>query len=132
MRLVLGLIKGLVIGGLVGLGAYKLGMTGGWHWLTYGLIGVFIGLLVGRPIWSLARGKDSTVWTAVTKGVAGYIICIILYAIVAKLWGGTDIEFQSSTRNLYDWQPLFGGIIGALYGAFVEFDDASGGDKKAS
>ena len=132
MRLVLGLIKGIVIGGLVGLGAYKLGMTGGWHWLTYGLIGVFIGMLVGRPIWSILGDPKSTVWTAVMKGVVGYIICIILYAIVAKGWGGMDIEIQSETNNLYDWQPLFGGILGALYGAFVEFDDASSGEDKKS
>lgn len=130
MRLVLGLIKGIVIGGLVGLGAYKLGMTGGWNWLTYGMIGVFIGMLVGRPIWSHIQDPDSTVWTAVMKGIAGYIICIILYTLVAKVWGGTDIEFQSTTRNFYNWQPLFGGIIGALYGAFVEFDDASPSDGK--
>ena len=133
MRLVLGLIKGIVIGGLVGLGAYKLGMTGGWHWLTYGLIGVFIGLLVGRPIWSIMRDKDATIWTVVMKGVAGYIICIILYAIVAKAWGAFDVTISGETDKLYDWQPLFGGILGALYGAFVEFDDASdGGEKKAS
>lgn len=136
MRLVLGLIKGIVIGGLVGLGAYKLGMTGGWHWLTYGLIGVFIGLLVGRPIWSIMRDKDATIWTVVMKGILGYMICIILYAIVAKAWGAFDItisSIQEEPRNLYDWQPLFGGILGALYGGFVEFDDAAGdGDKKAS
>lgn len=133
MRLVLGLIKGIVIGGAVGLGAYKLGMTGGWHWLTYGLVGLFIGLLVGRPIWSHLRDPDSTVWTAVTKGIVGYIIGIILFAIIGKALGGiTEITFQSETHEIHDWQPLLGAIIGGIYGAFIEFDDASPSEAKQS
>jgi hypothetical protein len=35
-----------------------------------------------------------------------------------------DIALMGETRNLYDWQPLMGAMIGAVYGAWVEVDDA--------
>jgi uncharacterized membrane protein YeaQ/YmgE (transglycosylase-associated protein family) len=132
VRLVLGLIKGLIIGAVVGLGAYQLDLTGGMHWLTYGLVGALVGLLVGRPVWSHVRDEQSTVYVAVLKAIVGYVIGIGIYAIVAKAWGGMDISFQDHTRNLYDWQPLLGAIIGGLYGAFVEADDAPAEAKSAT
>ena len=124
MRLILGLIKGTIVGGLVGLGAYVLGKQGAWHWVTYGLVGFMVGLLVGRPLWSHLLDKSSTVVVSVLKGIVGYGFGIGLYAVIAKVWGGMDIEFAGSMRNLYDWQPLMGAAIGGLYGAWVEVDDA--------
>lgn len=126
MRLILGLIKGIIIGGAVGYGAYYLGMGGTWHWVTYGLVGALVGLLVGRPFWSHLFDKNSTVVVALLKGIVGYAIGAGLYAVVAKIWGGMDLEIAplGETRNLYDWQFLLGAAIGGVYGAWVELDDA--------
>lgn len=124
MRLILGLIKGTAIGAAVGYGAYAAGFGGGFHWVTYGVVGALVGILVGRPIWSHMMDKSSTIWTAVLKGIFGYAAGIGLYAVVAKAWGGFDLTIADQTRNLYDWQFLLGGAIGALWGAFVEVDDA--------
>lgn len=129
MRLFLGLIKGLVIGSAVGFGAFKLGMHGGWNWIIYGVVGAMVGLLAGRPIWSHLADKNSTVIVAVLKGIVGAVIAVGLYALVAKVWGGIDgIAIAplagDETRNLYDWPFLLGGIIGGVYGAWVEIDDA--------
>ena len=131
MRLVIGLIKGIVIGGVLGLGAYQLGMTGGLHWLTYGLVGLFVGLFVGRPLWSHLSDKDSTVWVSVLKGIVGYLIGIGLFAIAAKALGGPEMTLTGETaKPIQDWQPLLGAIIGGVYGAWVEADDAApSGDK---
>jgi hypothetical protein len=128
-RLLLGLVKGLVVGAVIGLGAWALDLQGGFNWLTYGLVGAFVGLLVGRPIWSHLRDKQSTSWVAILKALVGYGIGVGIYAIVAKAWGGFSFAFQGETRNVVDWQPVFGGAVGAIYGAFVEIDDAipSGG-----
>ena len=130
MRLILGLLKGAVVGGALGYGAYAAGLTGGFHWITYGLIGAFVGLLAGRPIWSHVADKSSTVWTAVLKGIFGYGVAVGLYALVAKAWGGFNLSLAGETRNLYDWQFILGGGIGALWGAFVEMDDAPAKQKK--
>jgi hypothetical protein len=124
LRLLLGLIKGLVIGGAIGYGAYYLGLTGVFHWITYGLVGALVGLLVGRPVWSHLLDRSSTTWTAIIKGVFGFGVGAGLYALVAKAWGGFDLTLMNETRVLHDWQFVLGGAIGALYGAFVEVDDA--------
>jgi hypothetical protein len=124
VRLLLGLLKGAVIGGLIGLGAYQLDLTGGMHWVTYGVVGFMVGMLVGRPFWSHLRDKNSTVVIAVLKAVVGYGVAVGIFAIVAKAWGSFDVSLGDETRKLYNWQHIFGAAIGALYGGFVEVDDA--------
>lgn len=127
MRLILGLIKGLVIGGAVGFAAYTLGLAGSWHWITYGVVGALVGLLVGRPFWSHLIDKNSTVFVALLKGIVGFGVGVGAYAVVAKVWGGMMIPIDAlgePPRNLYDWQFVLGGAIGAIYGAWVELDDA--------
>lgn len=132
MRLVLGLIKGIVIGALIGLGAYQLGWTGGWNWITYGAVGAMVGMLVGRPFWSHLRDKNSTLWVVVLKAMFGYGIGVGIYALVANVWGDMELSFQGESRNLYNWQPLFGAAVGGLYGAFVEADDAPAADARSA
>ena len=59
----------------------------------------------------------------------GFGIGCGLYAIIAKAWsrpGDLTIE------NVFAWPPSLGGAIGAIYGGFVELDDAIGDDKSAS
>ena len=132
VKLLLGLLKGAVIGGGVGYGAYALADATGFSnaWLTYGLIGAFVGLLVGRPIWSLIRDQSSTSFTALLKALFGFGIGCGLYAIVAKAWSPS--AWEVSGFNVWAWPPTLGGAIGALYGAFVEIDDGVGDDAKAA
>lgn len=130
LRLLIGLVKGAVLGGGIGYGAHAAGMYGGWNWLTYGVIGLAIGLLVGRPVWSHLLDKQSTVVTSVLKGVFGFGVCVGIYALVAKAWGSFDLAIADETRRMHDWPYVFGGALGALYGAFVEVDDAVPSDPK--
>jgi hypothetical protein len=132
VRLILGLLKGALIGGAVGAGAYALDLGGGFHWVTYGLVGAFVGLLVGRPFWVHLSDKSSTVVVSVLKAIVGYGVAVGIYALVAKVWGGFELTVMDyGTRNLYDWQPLLGAGIGALYGAWVEVDDTPAAEKAA-
>ena len=124
-NLVLGLIKGGVIGGAVGYGAYAAGLDGGFNWLTYGLIGAFVGMLVGRPLWSHLADDRSTAVTSIIKAVFGYGVCVGLYALVAKAWGGFDLTIADETHNVYNWTFILGAAIGGVYGAWVEADDAA-------
>ena len=128
IKLLVGILKGAVIGAALGYGAFALGEATHFMnpWLTYGLIGALVGLFVGKPIWSLIRSKESTTWVAVLKSLFGFGIGCGIYALVAKVWGG-DIEILG--EHVLSWPPTLGGAIGAVYGGFVELDDAIGDDK---
>ena len=131
LRLIIGLVKGIAIGGAVGYGAYALNLRGGFHWLSYGLVGALVGFLVGQPFWAHLRDRSSTIVTPILKAIVGGGIAVGMYAIIAKAWGGFDLSLADETRRIYDWQHITGAVIGGLYGAFVEFDDAADAPPKA-
>ncbi len=124
LALLIGLIKGAAVGAGVGYGAYAANMTGGLHWLTYGVIGAVVGLVAGKAIWSAMLDKKSTIWEPVTKAIGGYVFGIIVYAVVAKAWGGFDVTLAEESRKVYDWQYIMGGFVGGLYGMLIELDNA--------
>ncbi len=128
-KLLVGLLKGAVIGGAVGYGAYALLTATGFSngFLTFGVVGMLVGLLVGRPIWSLIRDKSSTSWVGILKGAFGFGVGCGLYALIAKAWN-PQLEVVG---HPIQWSPFLGGAIGAIYGAFIELDDASGEEPKA-
>jgi hypothetical protein len=132
VRLLLGLLKGAVVGAALGFGADQLGLTGGWGYIVYGLVGFVVGLVVGRPVWSHLLDKRSTIWTSVLKGLFGFGVGAGLFALAHKVIGDPVLALAGEARPLTAWTYLFGGIVGALYGAWVEFDDApasgSGGE----
>lgn len=124
LRLVIGLLKGAILGGAVGYGAHALGLAGVFHWVTYGLVGLVVGLLVGRPFWSHFRDHSSTVVVAILKSVFGFGIGAGLYALASRLAADVRITLGEESRLLVDWQFLLGATIGGVYGAFIELDDA--------
>lgn len=130
MKLLVGILKGAVIGAALGYGAHALGQATGFGnpWLTFGLIGALVGLFVGKPIWSLIRDKNATIWISVLKSAFGFGIGCGLYALVAR---AIHPVLEISGYNVFTWSPTLGGAIGALYGGFVELDDAIGDDKSA-
>jgi len=134
IKLLVGILKGAVIGGALGYGAHALGQSTGFGnpWLIYGLIGAIVGLFVGRPIWSLIRDKNSTSVIAILKSVFGFGIGCGLYALVAKAWSPDPNLLRIAGENVLYWPPTLGGAIGAIYGGFVELDDAMGDDKPAA
>jgi len=133
VKLFVGLLKGAVIGGALGYGAYAL-FDGSQNfastWLTYGLVGVVVGLLVGKPIWSLIRDKSSTTVVALLKAAFGFGVGCGLYALLSKVWNPSSLELTIAGQNVnvFAWSPTVGGAIGAVYGAFVELDDSIGDD----
>ena len=129
VKLLVGLLKGAVIGGGVGYGAYALEQSTHFNnaWLTYGVIGALVGLFVGRPLWSLIKDKNSTTWVAILKGAFGFGVGCGLYALVAKAINPSWVVAEGI--DVFAWPPILGGAIGAVYGGFVELDDAIGDDK---
>jgi hypothetical protein len=129
-KLVVGILKGAIIGGIVGYGAFALASATGFvsPWLTYGAIGALVGLIAGRPIWSLLRDKNATAWISILKAAFGFGVGCGLYAIIAKVWSPGAVNVQG--YDVFSWPVTLGGAIGAVYGGFVELDDAIGDDKK--
>jgi hypothetical protein len=129
-RVILGLLKGGVVGAAIGAGAFKLGITGGLlAVVTYAVIGGVAGMLCGRPPW-----RQDTVWTTALKGIFGAVVGGALYWGAGKLFGGTHLAFVSKLgvpgdRPLIDIPLLLGPVVGALWGIFVEIDDGGSAGK---
>lgn len=135
LKLFLGLLKGAVIGGGLGYGAFAAGLDGGWLWPVYGLAGAIVGLIAGTPLWKLITDKNATTWISVLKALFGFGVGCGLYALVAKVWGGFELSLtflDAEPRLFQHWQPVFGGAVGGFLGAFFEIDDAIGGDAPKS
>lgn len=128
VKLIVGLLKGAVIGAAIGYGAAQIGFgEGATAWLTYGVVGMLVGLLVGRPLWSLIKDTSATSWVGVLKALFGFGVGCGLYALIAKVW---DPSFQIADFPA-TWPPFVGGMVGAAYGGFVEIDDSVGAQQPA-
>jgi hypothetical protein len=122
-RVLLGLLKGGVVGAALGAGAFKLGIAGGFlGTVTYAVIGGLVGILCGKPPW-----RQDTVWTTALKGIFGAVVGGALYWGLGKILPGTHLALTAKLgapdRPLIDLPVLIGPLIGALWGAFVELDD---------
>jgi hypothetical protein len=131
VKLLVGLLKGAVIGGAIGYGAYALANATGFSngWLTFGAVGMLVGLLVGRPLWSLIKDSSATTWVGVLKAAFGFGVGCGLYALITK---AIHPSLMIADHDVFAWAPSLGGMIGAVYGGFVELDDAIGVDAKAA
>jgi hypothetical protein len=124
VRVLLGLLKGLIIGGALGYGATRLGVTGGpLAFATYALVGFAVGLVGGKAIW-----RQPTLWTPALKGVFGALICVGLYWLGSKFLGGLKLGFNealgvAADRPVVQVPLLLAPILAAVYGIFVEVDD---------
>jgi len=126
MRLVLGLLKGGVVGGALGFAAFKLGVAGGAPaFVTYAIIGALVGMICGKPPW-----KQDTFWTSALKGIFGLVVGALLYWGGSKLLGGVHVPLPAGLgappdRSFAELPILLGPLVGALWGAFIDVDDGS-------
>jgi hypothetical protein len=123
-RALLGLIKGLVVGGGIGYCLLKLGNPNGvLIYLCCGLVGAVVGLLCGRAPW-----QAETIWTPILKVVFGLLAGAGLYALGHRFMPSLAVSVQGFAEMV----PLKSGAflalaIGGLYGMFVEIDDGGAG-----
>lgn len=126
MRLVLGLLKGAIVGAALGFAALKLGVAGGAAaFVTYALIGGLAGMICGKPPW-----RQDTFWTSALKGLFGLAVGAGLYWVGRKVLGFHVTLPASlgapSDRSFAELPILLGPLVGAIWGAFVEVDDGGG------
>ncbi|MEZ4362481.1 MAG: hypothetical protein R3B48_19985 [Kofleriaceae bacterium] len=125
IKLFIGILKGSLLGGVIGYGAYALGQDhAAFYWITYALVGALVGLLVGRPIWAVIADKNATSFASILKALFGVGLGVGVYALVRRFAGDLQIEMLGETRQLAHWQPILGAAIGGLWGGVIELDDA--------
>jgi hypothetical protein len=124
MRVIIGLIKGAIVGGGIGFGLLHLGWTGGvMAYLACALVGALVGVVAGRAPW-----KAETIWTPVLKMIVGAGIGVGLCAVGFKLLPNPEFHAGSLGALSLHSGPVLAPLIGILYGVFVEVDD--GGKQK--
>ena len=128
VRLLLGIIKGGLIGAGLGFAATRLGVTGGvLAFATYAVVGFVVGLVCGKALW-----RQETLWTPALKGLVGAALLTGLYWGATKLLGGFKLDlathYGAPDAPLVNLPLLFAPLLGIVYGVFVELDD---GEKKA-
>jgi hypothetical protein len=124
VRVVLGLLKGAVVGGALGFAALKLGVGGGAAgFLTYALIGSLVGMICGKPPW-----RQDTFWTSAIKGLVGVGVGIGMFWLGQKVLGGIHVSLPASLgvapdRSIAELPIILGPLVGAIWGGIVEVDD---------
>jgi hypothetical protein len=82
-RLIVGILKGIILGGLLGFGLVKLGYAVPPAWLAYiaaSVAGVLIGLIAGKPIWA----KDAKIEAGMKAFVGALLGAGLMFA--ARKW----------------------------------------------
>jgi hypothetical protein len=126
IKLFIGILKGSILGGLLGYGAFALGLEGTLAWVTYAVIGALVGLVVGKPIWSVLTDKNATSFASILKAIVGAGIGVGLYALARKfLTFEVPLSFlQEQALPFYQWPMLVGAAVGGIWGGLIELDDA--------
>ena len=129
-RILLGLCKGGVVGAAIGYLAGRAGVHAGFvAMLIYGVVGAAVGLICGKPI-----GRQDTLWTPLLKTIFGFGVGIGLSFLARKFLSGVHVPIaaipDAADHPLPQVPTLMAAAIGLLYGAFVELDDAGGGDSQ--
>lgn len=130
MRVIVGLIKGLIVGGAAGYGLLRLGWTSAaLAYVACAVVGAVVGVVAGRAPW-----KAETIWTPVLKLVVGAVVGVGLAALGLHFGPPSEVFVKPLHAGL-DTVPFRSGIIlapiiGVLYGIFVEWDD--GASKKSA
>jgi hypothetical protein len=129
LRVIVGLIKGLIIGGGVGYGLIVLAWPSTLlAYLACAAVGAIVGVVAGRAPW-----RAETIWTPVIKMIVGALIGVGLCALGLKVVPDATFHFLKplgpsfAEMHLHSG-PVLAALVGVLYGVFVEVDD--GGAKK--
>jgi hypothetical protein len=150
-RLLIGIVKGLLVGGLIGFGLAKLGLAAPGAIIAYlaaAVTGVLVGLIAGKPIWA----KDAKIEAGMKAFVGALLGAGLMYAVRRWLTMPLPIalgplsaanlslgEAATSTGTIGGLAITSLAAIAGLLGGFYEADNdpadgthaAEGGTKRA-
>ena len=114
-RLLIGIVKGLLVGGLVGFGLAKLGFAAPMAVIAYlaaAATGVLIGLVAGKPIWA----KDAKIEAGMKAFVGALLGAGLMYA--ARRWLTMPLPFVlgplSAANTSLDEVATSTGTVGGM------------------
>jgi len=129
-RLVVGIIKGLVLGGLLGFGLVKLGFAVPGPIIAYlaaALAGVLIGLVAGKPIWA----RDAKIEAGMKAAVGAILGAGLMF--IARRWLQVTLPFSVGELGGPEGTGTLGGLaitslalVTAAIGGFYEADNTPG------
>jgi len=122
-RILLGLLKGGVIGAVIAYLAERAGITSGTlALLVYGVIGAVAGLVCGKPLW-----RQDTLFTPLLKAIFGFGVGVAATFVARKFLSGVTLPIAvipgAADHPFPDVPLLLGPAIGILYGSLIELDD---------
>ena len=126
VRALLGLIKGLIVGGGIGYALMQLNL-GDSAAITYAacaLVGALVGVICGKPPW-----RSETIWTPVVKAIVGGLIGVGLCAAGVHLLPLVKFPAIAGHELSTHDGSVLAVVIGVIYGIFVEIDDGGKDDK---
>lgn len=139
-RLLIGILKGIVVGGGVGAALYfglRVGrLDGGLAYLLYGAVGALTGVVAGKALW-----KPGAWIEALLRGVFGIAVGCGLYALASAFLGVGAIDLPALTPALGTadlpvrlvQQPLaMAPLMATLYASLIELDNDGKGEDAAS
>src|SRR5579864_5102787 len=119
LRVIVGILKGLIIGGGAGYALITLGFGGTFFaYVACALVGALVGVVAGRAPW-----RAETIWTPVVKMIVGAAIGAGLCALGFKLLPNPSFHVNGLGALELHSGPVLAPLIGILYGVFVEVDD---------
>src|SRR5262245_41818954 len=81
LRIVVGLIKGALVGGAAAYGLLRAGFTSGvYAYIACVVVGALVGVVAGKPPW-----KSETMWTPIIKLIVGGAVGAGLCAVGLKV-----------------------------------------------
>jgi hypothetical protein len=125
-RLLIGIVKGLIVGALLGIGLAKLGLAAPGVVVSYlaaALAGVLIGLVAGKPIWA----KDAKIEAGMKAFVGALLGAGLMFA--ARRWLTMPVPFSlgpmSAPPNTSLGETAITSLAGiaAVLGGFYEADN---------
>src|SRR5262245_49869648 len=90
VRILLGVLKGGLVGAGIGYLAGSVGIAGGaLAFAVYGIVGGLVGVICGKPIW-----RQETLFTPLLKAIVGFGLGVGLFFLARKLLGGVHLPLD--------------------------------------
>jgi hypothetical protein len=144
-RLIVGILKGLAVGGLIGFGLLKLGFAVPPAILAYiaaALTGIVVGLIAGKPIWAkdakIEAGMKAFVGALLGAGlmfaVRKWLTMPLMPALPNALGAAEQIKEAGNAVTLGQFSMTSLAVIASVLGGFYDADNTpdEGSDNKTA